>query len=236
MKEKKEKNKNLLKKVLKGTAVGTGVGVGGSKLSDEIVSTLNKKTNTDLGKGREQTLKKLINKAKEKGFDVKKNNYSAYSPGLNKIKYNPKDGPAGFAHELGHAEITNKLPFSNKNVGKANKIAEDFSRKFSPIAAGAGVGTHMAIKDKNPELAKKVRNATLLSTGLSTLPPLANEAAASIKGIKSLKSLNSLKKNDIKQLGKAFGTHASNLAPLLASGAYFAYDKHKNNREGGDDD
>lgn len=232
--EKKDKRNNK-KMLARSIGVGAGTAIGTQQAKKHLAKALRESNRKNQLPTSEEwvNMKKLFKKIDDAGYNIlktNKENQTGIDPVNKNIQFNvTKDGPAAIAHELGHAEIGNKSPIPDKYKIKIRKLNKKMN-KINPAIAGTGIGTHMLTKNQNPELAKKIRNATLLSTGLSSLPMLANEGLASLKGAKHLKELGALDSNAKKELTKYFGTYGSTLLPFAASAGYFGYDALKNRK------
>jgi hypothetical protein len=228
-----DKEEGKKKKGLKALGVGGGLGLAANKAQtasnryfnrqhDKLTSGADLRKNLDLNT---ELMKKIKNKHKDISFNPKVDSGS-FNGLLNKINFHEiGDGPETLAHEYGH--------YLNKTKSKVGKTLQtlggvgNLARTANPLIAGAGVGAHKYLKDKDPEKAKKVRLGTLLGTGLSAAPTLIEEGMATRKGIDFLKKNKMYNKNHGKILGNAWGTYASGAAPFLASAGYFGYDALK---------
>lgn len=236
-----DKEESKKKKGLKALGLGATGGVVADKAQTGTNRFFNKQhnkltANPDWRKNIKDN-NKIMRKIKDKHKNISFNtdsNRAAFNPLLNKIEFdNAHDGAETLAHEYGH--------YLNKTKSKAGETLQTMgglgtmTRKINPFIAGAGIGTHKYLKDKDPEKAKKVRLGTLLGTGLSVAPTLIEEGMATKKGINFLKKNKMYNKNHGKVLGNAWGTYASGAAPFLASAGYFGYDALKDKLKAGKD-
>jgi hypothetical protein len=196
--------KTSLRTVVTLPVIGT---VAGSRLAKKL---LVKSLVSDIEKGdypslSKRNIKKLVDILKiEKPLKIEHTTLVPhYDPFSHTVRLSPifKNPPEVIAHELGHASagtLRRALLF-NLPIAKSLQIAAPF------IAL---------VEDPDSNLSKYA--PTIAAAG--TVPVLAEEAIASIKGYKALKQLGKIPPGAVGRLSKAFGTYLlSGLGSILTS-------------------
>lgn len=198
-------------------ATGAGIGLGAvlSKFIDKDI-----KTDKEF-KDTADNLKKQTKSPSTRYFLTDHPAKSYFSPKEDAVVSGKNK--AIMAHEFGHVDAyKNKYP---KVLGKKlTKLVRPLAT-FGPTAVALGIGGTVASRsDKDTKTDKFLRENAGAITAASSVPLLADEAYASIKGTKMLKKLEPgySKAKALKTLLPAFGTYALGAVPAIAFAHYQA--------------